>query len=158
MKLAIDTALEGIKNGCGPFGAVITTFGGRLLSVSANSVVQAPDPTRHAEMNAISLAAGALGMKRKNQSAPVFLSDTVLYTTTEPCLMCRGGIYWARIPIIIYGTSQKDARVLGFDEINISDKHYQKLGQREIVIVNDFMREEAKVIFEQYRKMHGTMY
>ena len=150
MQKAIDAALEGIKKGSGPFGAAIVDFEGNLISVAVNSVVKSKNPTLHAEVNAI----GAACKKLKTH----VLDRHILYTTTEPCLMCRGAIYWAQIPIIVYGTDQKDARVLGFDEINISDSQYNRIGRRKMIIKKHFMRDEAKEIFRRFKKMQGQLY
>jgi len=150
MRKAIDVALLGIKKGNGPFGAAIVDFKGNVISCTANSVVKSKNPTLHAEVNAIAAACKKLKTH--------ILDKHIIYTTTEPCLMCRGAIYWAQIPIIVYGTNQKDARVLGFDEINISDAQYNRIGKRKMIIVKDFMRKEAKVIFSEFKKMQGKMY
>lgn len=150
MEKAISAALLGIRKGRGPFGAAIVDFDGKMISCATNSVVQTPSPTKHAEVNAIDQACRKL--------KTYVLDRHLIYSTTEPCLMCRGAIYWAHIPIIVYGTDQKDARVLGFDEINISDAQYRKIGKRKIIIVKHFMRKEALGIFRQFRKLKGQMY
>jgi guanine deaminase len=150
MRQAISVALEGIKKGSGPFGAVIVDFKGNTVSCTANSVVKSRNPTMHAEMNAITAACKKLGTH--------VLDEHIIYTTCEPCLMCRGAIYWAQMPIIVYGANQKDARVLGFDEINITDAQFNRIGKRKMVIVKDFMRPQAREIFKEFRKKQGKMY
>jgi tRNA(Arg) A34 adenosine deaminase TadA len=150
MRKAIDAALIGIKKGSGPFGAAIVDFEGKVISCTANSVVKSRNPTLHAEVNAIIMACKKLRTH--------VLDRHIIYTTTEPCLMCRGAIYWAQIPVIVYGTNQKDVKILGFDEINISDAQFQRIGKRRMVIVKDFMRADAKKIFREFRKMQGKMY
>ncbi len=150
MRKAIDAALNGIRKGSGPFGAAIVDFEGNMISCTTNSVVKSRNPTLHAEVNAIATACKKLRTH--------VLDRHIIYTTTEPCLMCRGAIYWAQIPIIVYGTTQEDAKILGFDEINISDAQYKKIGKRKMVIVKDFMRDEAQRIFREFRKIQGQMY
>jgi len=150
MQMAIDTALKGIKKGRGPFGACITDLDGKLVSCAANSVILTPSPTRHAEVCAIDAACKKLKTH--------MLGRHIIYTTTEPCLMCRGAIYWAQIPVIVYGTNQNDARALGFDELNISDAQFLRIGKRKTAIIRGFMRKEAKGIFWKFRKISGKMY
>ena len=150
MQMAIDAALKGIKKGGGPCGACIVDFDGNVVSCAANSVVSTPSPTRHAEVNAIDLACKKLKTH--------ILGRHIIYTSTEPCLMCRGAIYWAKLPIVVYGTSQHDARKAGFDELNISDAQFLKLGKRKTVIVRDFMRKDARRIFAEFKKISGKMY
>jgi guanine deaminase len=150
MKMAIDAALVGMKKGSGPFGAAVVDFKGNLVSCAANSVVRSKNPTMHAEVNAIAAACKKLGTH--------VLDEHIIYTTCEPCLMCRGAIYWAQIPVIVYGANQKDAKILGFDEINISDAQFQRIGKRKMVIVKDFMRADAQEVFREFRKMQGKMY
>ena len=58
-----------------------------------------PIVTAHAEMQAITAAANALGGK--------YLTDCTLYVTVEPCTMCAGAIGWAQIPRIVYGTADE---------------------------------------------------
>jgi len=150
MRMAINAALKGIKNGGGPFGACIVDFDGRVIACAANSVINTPSPTRHAEVNAIDLACRKLKTH--------VLDKYAIYTTTEPCLMCRGAIYWAQLPIVVYGTNQKDARTLGFDELNITDAQFLKLAKRKTAIVGDFLRNEAQCVFSEFKKISGKLY
>lgn len=150
MSKAIACALAGLKKGGGPFGACISTLEGKIVACAANTVLPDGNPTRHAEVNAIAAACKKLKTH--------VLDGHVLYTTTEPCLMCRGAIYWAQIPVIVYGTGQKDARGLGFDEINITDAQMRKIARRKPVIITGFMREACREIFRQFRRMQGKLY
>ena len=88
MREAIRLADESVKNGGGPFGAVIVKDG-EIVAGSANSVTRDNDPTAHAEVNTIRQACRKLGT--------FDLSDCVIYTSCEPCPMCLGAIYWAHI-------------------------------------------------------------
>lgn len=93
LSAAIDQARSAREHGNHPFGAILVTAGGRIVRAE-NSVVTANDPTGHAETNLVRLAAAAL--------APEELATAVLYTSTEPCAMCSGAIFWAGIPTVIY--------------------------------------------------------
>src|SRR5882672_6127650 len=83
-----------------PIGAVIVQ-GQRVIAAAHNQREQLHDPTAHAEMIAITQAAGALGSWR--------LEDTTLYVTLEPCAMCAGAIVLARVPLVVYGASDPKA-------------------------------------------------
>ena len=95
MRKAIALAVENVKNGGGPFGAVIVKDG-EIVATGVNRVTVNNDPTAHAEVSAIREACLKLGT--------FDLSGCVLYTSCEPCPMCLGAIYWAHIDKIFYGT------------------------------------------------------
>ena len=107
MRQAIALAKENIKNGGGPFGAVIVKDG-KVVATGANRVTANNDPTAHAEVSAIRAACTKLGT--------FDLSGCVIYTSCEPCPMCLGAIYWAHIDKIYYGANQYDAARIDFDD------------------------------------------
>ena len=104
---AINIAAAGIKNGGGPFGAVIT-MEGKIISEAINNVVLTNDPTAHAEILAIRKAASVL----KSHD----LNKCTLYTSCEPCHMCLGAIYWAGIKKVVYACDRIDAERAGFSD------------------------------------------
>ena len=91
---AIVTASGNIADGGGPFGAVVV-MEGRVISRSGNRVVSEHDPTAHAEVLAIRMAAAALGTHD--------LSDCVIYSSCEPCPMCFSACHWAGVARIVFG-------------------------------------------------------
>ena len=107
MRQAIELSEENVRSGGGPFGAVIVRDG-RVIATGTNGVTRLNDPTAHAEVTAIRNAARALGT--------FDLSGCEIYTSCEPCPMCLGAIYWARIGKMYYGNDQEDARRIGFDD------------------------------------------
>jgi tRNA(adenine34) deaminase len=100
MRLALQEALQAAEEGEVPIGAVIV-HGDRLIAAAHNQREQLRDPTAHAEMIAITQAAGALGSWR--------LTDCTLYVTLEPCPMCAGAVVQARIPWLVYGAADPKA-------------------------------------------------
>ena len=96
MRLALDAARAAAERGEVPVGAVIVK-GDDVIAVAANATRQPPDPTGHAELRAIRMAAEALGDER--------LTGCDLYVTLEPCAMCAGAIAHARIARLYYGAS-----------------------------------------------------
>jgi len=114
MRKAILLSEQNIITGGGPFGAVIATKEGEIVATGVNRVTSNCDPTAHAEVNAIRAAAAKL--KTFN------LSGYEIYTSCEPCPMCLGAIYWARLDKIFYGNNKTDAKNIGFDDSFIYDE------------------------------------
>ena len=98
MQRALDEARQAYREGEIPIGAVVVCKD-RILSRAHNLTETLCDVTAHAEMQAITAAANALGGK--------YLTDCTLYVTVEPCVMCAGAIGWAQIPRIVYGTADE---------------------------------------------------
>lgn len=107
MRRAITLSVESVRRGGGPFGAVIVKDG-EIIAEGNNRVTIDNDPTAHAEVCAIRSAARKLGTFN--------LSGCEIYTSCEPCPMCLGAIYWARLERIYYGCDRKDAADAGFDD------------------------------------------
>lgn len=107
MRRAIALSEESVDRGGGPFGAVIAKDG-EIVAEASNRVTIDNDPTAHAEVNCIRLAAARLGT--------FDLSGCEIYTSCEPCPMCLGAIYWARLDRIYYANDRKDAARIGFDD------------------------------------------
>ncbi len=81
-----------------PVGAVIVCQG-RIIAKAHNMTERLTDVTAHAEMQAITAAATALGGK--------YLTDCTLYVTVEPCVMCAGAIGWAQMGRVVYGAADE---------------------------------------------------
>lgn len=141
MRQAIALAVENVKNGGGPFGAVIVKDG-RVVATGVNRVVPNNDPTAHAEVNAIRAACVKLGTFN--------LSGCVLYTSCEPCPMCLGAIYWAHLDKIYYGATQYDAAAVGFDDSFIYRELELKPAERNKPVEN-ILHNEALAPFDAWR-------
>lgn len=107
MKKAIELSIDNVKNGGGPFGAVIAKDG-EIVATGVNRVTANNDCTSHAEVNAIRAACGKLNT--------FDLSGCEIYSSCEPCPMCLGAIYWAHISKLYYGNNKEDAARIGFDD------------------------------------------
>ena len=94
MRLALQEAEEALRCDEIPVGCVIVSEG-RILGRGHNLTETLQDVTAHAEMQAITAAAGMLGGK--------YLQGCTLYVTVEPCVMCAGAIGWAQISRVVYG-------------------------------------------------------
>jgi guanine deaminase len=139
MQMAIDLSEYNVKEGQGgPFGAVIVKDG-MVLARSANKVVPNNDPTAHAEVSAIRLACQELGTFN--------LAGCEIYTSCEPCPMCLGAIYWARIDKIYFANTKADAAAIGFDDHFIYEELDLPMEKRKLPIVQ-MMRNEALGAFK----------
>jgi len=98
LERAVALAASAREHGNHPFGAVLVTAAGEVVGAE-NTVVTGNDPTGHAETNLVRLAASTLTQRELDSSA--------LYTSTEPCAMCSGAIYWAGIPRVVFDLSEK---------------------------------------------------
>lgn len=107
MRRAIALSIESVKNGGGPFGAVIA-HNGQIIAEGSNRVTLDNDPTAHAEVSTIREACHKL--------ETFDLSGYEIYTSCEPCPMCLGAIYWAHLDKIYYANDRKDAADIGFDD------------------------------------------
>ena len=137
MRIAIRLSEENVAAGGGPFGAVIARDG-RVVATGANRVTPDCDPTAHAEVSAIRAAAKKLGT--------FDLSGCEIYTSCEPCPMCLGAIYWARIGKMYYGNDQEDARRIGFDDSFIYEEIALPPAQRRLRSCR-ILSEEARKAF-----------
>ncbi|MCR5180250.1 MAG: nucleoside deaminase [Bacteroidaceae bacterium] len=116
MQMAIDLAVDNVKNGGGPFGAVIVKDG-EVIATGVNRVTANNDPTAHAEVSAIRAACSKLKTFE--------LDGATLYTSCEPCPMCLGAIYWAHISHVFCGGTKQDAEDINFGDAFI----YRELGK-----------------------------
>ena len=98
MKKALEEARRAFEEDEIPVGAVVVC-GGRILARAHNLTETLTDVTAHAEMQAITAAANALGGK--------YLNECTLYVTVEPCVMCAGAIGWAQLGRLVYGAADE---------------------------------------------------
>lgn len=142
MQRAIELSINSVRNGGGPFGAVIARKG-EIIAEGSNGVTIYNDPTAHAEVTAIRKACEKLGT--------FDLTGCEIYTSCEPCPMCLGAIYWAHLDKIYYANNRKDAADIGFDddfiyqEIEVKPQYRKK--PSEIL-----MREEGLEAFRIWNK------
>lgn len=92
---AIDTARKAAEKGEVPVGAIIVDAEGKILAAAGNRTITDTDPTAHAEIAAIRIAALRLGNYR--------LTGTTVYSTIEPCAMCAGALVNARVSRLVFG-------------------------------------------------------
>lgn len=139
MRMAIELAENNVVQGQGgPFGVVIVKDG-MVIARSANRVVPTNDPTAHAEVSAIRLACKEL--------ETFSLEGCTIYTSCEPCPMCLGAIYWARIDTIYYGNTKADAASIGFNDQFIYEELDVPMDKRKLPFIQ-LLRDEALQAFK----------
>ncbi len=148
MAEAIRLATDNVTSGRGgPFAAVVV-LNGDIIARGTNLVTSTHDPTAHAEVVAIRRACEAVHSFQ--------LHDCELYTTCEPCPMCLGAIYWARLPRLFYGSTRDDAAGAGFDDSFIYDEIGRPLSGRRIAMQN-LMRAESLSVFQEWRAFQSKI-
>ncbi len=144
IKLAEEKMLE--LHG-GPFAAIIVQ-NKEIVGSGYNCVTSINDPTAHAEIVAIRDACSNLNT--------YILNDCVLYSNCEPCPMCLGAIYWARIKAIYYSSTREDAKHAGFDDEFIYDEFSRSVETRKIPLMRIFHPAHLRP-FNEWRKLESKI-
>jgi len=136
MQIALNEAKTALEKNEIPIGAVIVA-NDRIIAKTYNLTEHLNDVTAHAEMQAITAAANAIGGK--------YLKNCTLYVTVEPCQMCAGALYWSQISKIVFGASD-------------NKRGYTNMGGQlhpKTEIISGVLEEECtelmKVFFEKKR-------
>jgi guanine deaminase len=143
MREAIRLSIENVQKGRGgPFAAIVVKDG-KIIASGTNLVTSTNDPTAHAEIAAIRKACKTLGTFQ--------LDGCEIYSSCEPCPMCLGAIYWARLERVFYGNTKQDAAEIGFDDSFIYEELLKKNSNRRISM-EQLLRVEALAGFEAWKK------
>jgi tRNA(Arg) A34 adenosine deaminase TadA len=129
----------------GPFGAIVVKDG-QVVGRGYNQVTGTNDPTAHAEVMAIRDACRNLN--------DFSLAGCELYTSCEPCPMCLGAIYWARISVVYYANTRRDAAAIGFDDELIYTE-IPKHPEKRIIPMFHFPNPNARKAFEDWHQLPG---
>ena len=149
MRAAIAKCREGIAAGQSPFGSVIVKDG-KIIAEAHNTVWRDLDPTAHAEVNNLRLAAKSL--------RAIDLSGSTLYTTCEPCPMCLSAIHWAKVDRVVFGASIADASRAGFSELPVAARELARLGASPLKVDGPILVEECAALFEEFKAKGGRTY
>jgi tRNA(Arg) A34 adenosine deaminase TadA len=157
MRLAIEVSRQNVERGTGgPFGAAIfESESGRLVAVGMNSVLRLNNCALHGEMMAFMMAQQRVGSFTLNAAG---LPAHDLYTSCEPCAMCLGATLWSGVRRVVYGATREDASMLNFEEGPVFPESYKYLEDRDLQIVRNVLREEARAVLELYRAKSGKIY
>jgi guanine deaminase len=140
MREAIRLSIDNIKQGGGPFGAVIVKDG-EIIARGANHVVSSNDPTAHAEVTAIREACARLHTYD--------LSGCEIYSSCEPCPMCLSAIYWAHLSHLYFACTKDDAARIHFDDKFIYQELELPIHERHLP-TNTLMRDQALQAFRDW--------
>ena len=141
LRRAIEIARQARAKGNHPFGALLADRHGNILLEAENTVVIERDCTGHAETNLMRLAS--------RQYAPDFLSECSLYTSTEPCAMCAGAIYWGNVGRVVYALSEVDLYAIvgpSPDQLVLPCREVFARGRRPTVVLGPALEEEARAV------------
>ncbi|MCL6454973.1 MAG: nucleoside deaminase [Alicyclobacillus sp.] len=141
LQMAVQLAMENVDRGGGPFAAVVVR-NGALVAVGRNEVTPTHDPTAHAEIQAIRSACRTLGDFQ--------LTECDLYSSCEPCPMCLGAIYWARLRAVYFAASRHAAAEAGFDDAFIYEQVGAAVGDRSIPM-KQLRLSDADAPFDRWR-------
>ncbi len=143
MQMAYQEARQAAEENEVPVGAIVVQ-GGRILGRGHNRNEALQDPTAHAEMLAITAGANTLGSWR--------LEGADLYVTLEPCLMCAGAIFLARLRRVVFASADPKRGVLG----SVTDVSIHEPLNHHTEVVPGPMAEECglllKAFFERLRR------
>jgi tRNA(Arg) A34 adenosine deaminase TadA len=141
LRIAFALARDAVKHGNQPFGALIM-LKGEIITQAESTKITTQDITRHAELTVATRAAMFLNKEE--------LSQCTLYTSTEPCAMCTGAIYWSGIGRLVYGCPNDDLGRISGDNIGISSREILSRCTRAVEVVGPLLRKEAVKIHEAY--------
>jgi tRNA(Arg) A34 adenosine deaminase TadA len=141
LEKAIEIGGRALREGTGgPFGAVVAR-GDQWIAEGSNRVTSILDPTAHAEVVAIREACRTLGHHS--------LAGCQIYASCEPCPMCLGAIYWARLDALYFAASQEDAQAIGFDDALFYEELARPPSERSLP-TRQALREEARAMMEPW--------
>ncbi len=140
MLLALDEAQKAQEADEVPVGAVLVSEEGRVLAQAQNEVIRRMDPTAHAEI----LAIRESGQKLKNYR----LLNTTLYVSIEPCIMCMGAIFHARIDRLVFGASDPKWGAAG----SLYDFSKDARFNHRIKVIGGIMEARARDLMQAFFK------
>jgi tRNA(Arg) A34 adenosine deaminase TadA len=148
MRKAIQLAQVSRGNGNHPFGALLVDAQGKILLEAENTVVTEQDITGHAETNLVRMASAKFDRD--------FLATCTLYTSTEPCPMCAGAIFWANIGAVVFGLSEKSLyEIIGWDSDEVLYLPCREIftrGMRPTRVIGPLLEEEAREVHQGFWK------
>ncbi|WP_327064579.1 nucleoside deaminase [Kitasatospora sp. NBC_01250] len=144
---AIELAASARAHGNHPFGALLADSGGGVLLTAENTVLTDHDVTAHAETNLVRQASRAL--------APAQLTEATLYTSTEPCAMCAGAIYWSGIRRVVYALAATELNAIaGVDPdepvLDLPCRQVFAAGGNSVEVSGPHLFEEAAAVHTGY--------
>ena len=141
MRLAFELARAAVEHGNQPYGALVVK-GGEIVAQAESAKLTTRDCSRHAELTVACQAAKLLSKED--------MQECTLYTSTEPCAMCTGAIYWSGIGRVVYGCPNEDLGRILSGNLDISTREILSRGTRKVEVVGPILRDEAFEIHRDY--------
>lgn len=139
LREAINESRKSVENGGDPFGSILVK-NNKIVARSGDYCVKQSDPTRHAELSLIS---------NYCQSNKVFsLRGYVLYSSTEPCIMCAGSIHWAKLSKVVFALSQSSLKTISDGNQKPTLNKLLSYGGKKIEVIGPLLEEEALEVFK----------
>jgi tRNA(Arg) A34 adenosine deaminase TadA len=144
---AIELARRAREHGNHPFGALLVDEDGNVVLEAENTVRTERDVTGHAETNLMRLASA-----RFEQD---FLERCTLYTSTEPCAMCAGAIYWGNVRHVVFALSQEEIRRISGGnprnfQLEITCRELFAYGDHEVEVSGPHLLDEARAVHDDF--------
>ena len=147
LRRAIELAAYAREKGNHPFGSLLVDAEGAVVLEAENTVLTARDFTGHAELNLVRSAG--------RQFDPAFLRDCSLYTSTEPCAMCAGAIFWAGVGRVVFALSSETLATIVHDEsgdwtLAMSCRDVFARGGRAVDVSGPLLEAEGRVVHDGF--------
>ena len=146
LRRAIELARHSREHGNHPFGSLLADADGNVVLEAENTVVTGKDVTGHAELNLVRVASGEFDADA--------LGSRTLYTSTEPCAMCAGAIYWSGIGRVVFALSSAtfQGRIdpEGGAGLALSCREVLVRGGRTVEVAGPFMEDIAWDVHEGF--------
>lgn len=139
MRAAVAEARASLRQGDSGFGALVVQDG-EILAQTRDSDTSDGDPTAHAELKAIRMAAARTGGR---------LSGCLLVATHEPCPMCAAAALWAGIGELAFGFSIREALAQGRRRIDLPARRLFELGGRELTVHEGVLHDQCAVLYNR---------
>jgi tRNA(Arg) A34 adenosine deaminase TadA len=144
---AIELARRAREHGNHPFGALLVDEDGNVVLEAENTVLTERDVTGHAETNLMRLASSRFDAD--------FLGTCTLYTSTEPCPMCAGAIYWGNVRRVVFALSQEEMRrISGGDpenfQLELTSREVFARGDHDVEVIGPHLLEQARAVHDGF--------
>ena len=145
IRQSLELAQQAKHKGNEPFGACLVQ-NGRIILSAENTINTENDPTGHAETNLV---------RKAGRTFPAStIEESILYTSTEPCAMCAGAIYWAGIKTVVFGCSNETLSKIAGPGLSVSCREVFSQGTREIEVIGSVIEDEAVKVHEEFWQAH----
>ena len=140
MRMAIEEAKQSLREGDCGFGAVITR-NNEIVAQAHDTEKTRSDPTAHAELTAIRMAAGKIGRS---------LDGCVIISTHEPCPMCSTAILWSGISTVVFGYSIREALEQGRNRIDLTCRELFERAGKPVKIIEGVVRSDCALLYDRH--------